>query len=68
MMALIDYIQQNQSNIGTDVIEMLSNNGRHILKSGKVAMGLTDERLKIGDRVLIISDKRGNFYILAGGK
>lgn len=68
-MKLKDLIKRiNKSPFGEDTISYLSNDGRHIGTSGKVIPTLTDERLKVGDRVITVTDEDGNSFIIGGKK
>jgi hypothetical protein len=53
---------------GEDIIAYLSNDGNHIGASGKVIPALTDERLKLGDHVITVTDENGRTFIIGGKK
>jgi hypothetical protein len=68
-MKLKDLIKQfTRSPFGEDTISYLSNDGRHIGTSGRVIPTLTDERLKVGDRVITVTDEDGKSWTIGGRK
>lgn len=54
--------------VKADEISKINNDGTVIFVSGKVARLSTDERFKVGDKVIYIIDDQGRFNVLAGQK
>lgn len=52
----------------SDTVKEIKTDGTCILSSGRIANALSDEKLNIGDKVMLIKDSIGKLNILAGKK
>ena len=67
-MGIMDLFKKRKSPFSVGTITSLNNNGNHGVSSGEHTPVLTDERLKRGDRVIIVTDNKGKKFILGGYK
>jgi hypothetical protein len=60
--------KKRESVLEEDTIMHLNKSGTHTLESGRTATVVTDERLREGDRVLIVPGEQNKLYIIGGAK